>query len=218
MLGDIMAGVSHELRNPLGTIRSSLFSIKNCVDDEGGALRDRALERAERSIHRCDHIIEELLELSRAREVKRRVTPLDTWIKNVLDAAGLPDAITCETDLQANVAVSLDREKMRGAMMKLISNSVQSFDEKEGGEHRLMVSSLRSGHMCQIRITDSGSGMSPEVLDQVGKPLFSTRAFGVGLGVPVVRETVRGHGGEISFESEAGKGTTVIIELPVGER
>jgi len=57
--------------------------------------------------------------------------------------------------------------------------------------------------------------MSEEVLSRVGTPLFSTRAFGVGLGVPVVQETVRGHGGELSFESEAGKGTTVIIELPL---
>lgn len=215
MLGEIMAAVSHEIRNPLGTVRSSLFTLKNGLDGADRERLHRAIERGERNIIRCDRIIEELLELSRAHEIEQRATTLDTWLSGVLSAAEIPPAVSCEVRLQPGVMVSLDREKMRRALMNLINNSVQSFEDDAGREHRLMVTSFARGTTCEIRITDTGPGMSREVLNQVGTPLFSTRAFGVGLGVPVVQETVRGHGGELSFESEAGKGTTVIIELPL---
>lgn len=215
MLGEIMASVSHEIRNPLGTVRSSLFTLKNGLDGSDRERLRRAIERGERNIIRCDRIIEELLDLSRAHEIVQRATTLDTWLTGVVSSAGIPAAVSCQTDLQPGVMVSLDREKMRRALMNLITNSMQSFEDDDGREHRLMVTSFARGTTCEIRITDTGTGMSPEVLNQVGTPLFSTRAFGVGLGVPVVQETVRGHGGELSFESEAGKGTTVIIELPL---
>ncbi len=215
MLGEIMAAVSHEIRNPLGTVRSSLFTLKNGIDGADRERLRRAIERGERNIIRCDRIIEELLDLSRAHEIEQRATTLDTWLTGVLCAAEIPSAVSCEMQLQPGVMVSLDREKMRRALMNLINNSVQSFEEDAGREHRLMVTSFARGTTCEIRITDTGSGMSREVLSQVGTPLFSTRAFGVGLGVPVVQETVRGHGGELSFESETGKGTTAIIELPL---
>ena len=215
MLGEIMAAVSHEIRNPLGTVRSSLFTLKNGIDGVDRERLRRAIERGERNIIRCDRIIEELLDLSRAHEIEQRATTLDTWLTGVLSAAEIPPAVSCEVQLQPGVMVSLDREKMRRALMNLINNSVQSFEDDAGREHRLLVTSFARGTTCEIRITDTGPGMSREVLNQVGTPLFSTRAFGVGLGVPVVQETVRGHGGELSFESEAGKGTTVIIELPL---
>lgn len=215
MLGEIMAAVSHEVRNPLGTVRSSLFTIKNGLNGTDRERIYRAIERGERNIIRCDRIIEELLDLSRAHEIEQRATTLDTWLSGVLSGAGIPSDVSCEIRLQPGVMVSLDREKMRRALMNLINNSVQSFEEDTGREHRLLVTSLARGTTCEIRISDTGSGMSKEVLNQVGTPLFSTRAFGVGLGVPVVQETVRGHGGELSFESESGKGTTAIIELPL---
>jgi signal transduction histidine kinase len=215
MLGEIMAAVSHEIRNPLGTVRSSLFTLKNGINGGDPERLYRAIERGERNIIRCDRIIEELLDLSRAHEIEQRATTLDTWLSGVLSAAEIPAAVSWEMQLQPGVMVSMDREKMRRALMNLINNSVQSFEEDTGREHRLLVTSFARGTTCEIRITDTGSGMSKEVLNQVGTPLFSTRAFGVGLGVPVVQETVRGHGGELSFESVAGKGTTVIIELPL---
>lgn len=215
MLGEIMAAVSHEIRNPLGTVRSSLFTLKNGLDGVDRERLRRAIERGERNIIRCDRIIEELLDLSRAHEIEQRATTLDTWLSGVLAAAEIPPAVSWELQLQPGVMVSMDREKMRRALMNLINNSVQAFEDDAGREHRLLVSSFARGTTCEIRITDTGPGMSREVLSQVGTPLFSTRAFGVGLGVPVVQETVRGHGGELSFESEAGKGTTVIIELPL---
>ncbi len=215
MLGEIMASVSHEMRNPLGTVRSSLFTLKTTGPNGDPERMARALERAERNVIRCDRIIEELLDLSRARDLDRRVTPLDGWLKSVLDTAGLPDAVGCDFDLRANVNIPIDRDKMRRALMNLITNSVQAFEESPGQRQQLVVSSTRDGDACRISITDTGPGMSEDVLRKLGTPLFSTRAFGVGLGVPVVRETVRGHGGELSYESEVGKGTTVTILLPV---
>lgn len=215
MLGEIMAAVSHELRNPLGTVRSSLFTLKNGLDGSDPERLRRAIDRGERNIIRCDRIIEELLDLSRAHEIDQCATRLDMWLPGVIAAAGIPSTVSWEAQLQPGVMVSLDREKMRRALTNLIANSVQSFEDDETREHRLLVSSFARGTTCEIRITDTGAGMSEDVLNQVGTPLFSTRAFGVGLGVPVVQETVRGHGGELSFESETGKGTTVIIELPL---
>lgn len=215
MLGEIMAAVSHEIRNPLGTVRSSLFTVKHGLERADPERLSRALERAERNIIRCDRIIEELLDLSRARDVAPRSTPLDTWLRSVVASAGVPPAVACETDLRSAVSLPLDREKMRRAILNLINNSLQSFEEAAGRERRLHVSSERLDGLCRIRITDTGPGMPPEVLGKLGTPLFSTRAFGVGLGLPVVQETISGHGGQVCYESELGKGTTVTIELPL---
>jgi len=215
MLGQIMAAVSHEMRNPLGTVRSSLYTIKTGRERGDETRISRAIERAERNVSRCDRIIEELLDLSRARDIAPRDTPLDTWLTSVLKSAGIPETVGCDTDLQAGLSIAMDRGKMRRAVLNLINNSVQSFEDATDREHRLMITSIRDGERCRICISDTGPGMSKEILGNLGRPLFSTRAFGVGLGLPVVEETIRGHGGEVRYESEVGKGTRVTIDLPL---
>lgn len=214
-LGEIMSAVSHELRNPLGVIRGSLFSLERYAGLGGDGLAQRALDRCNRSITRCDHIIEELHDFSHAQDVTQQVLPLDEWLGDLISRVSLPDSVSCEMKLQAGVSVPLDPERMGRALRHLIDNSVEAFENNEQRERKLMITSLTDASRCRIEIRDTGMGMTPEELAQVGTPLFSTRAFGAGLGVPIARETIRRHGGTVRYESEANQGTTVTIELPL---
>ena len=214
-LGEIMSAVSHELRNPLGVIRSSLFSLERAIEKEDLRPATRVLARCDRSITRCDHIIEELHDFSQAQEVNQQVLPLDEWLADLVGRTAMPEAVSCETNLKAGVSVPLDPERMGRALRHLIDNSLDAFEDTKDREKRLMVTSLIDASRCRIQIQDTGTGMTADELAHVGEPLFSTRSFGAGLGVPIAKETIRRHGGTVHYESDPDKGTTVTIELPL---
>ena len=214
-LGEIMSTVSHELRNPLGTLSASLFTIRKGIEKDDPVRVQNAMGRCMRSILRCDHIIEELHEFSHLEKLQRRSTSVDDWLADFVGSTTVPDFVRFDTNFQSNAILALDADSMGRALFHLISNSVNAFENQEDQENRLIVSSLRYAHACRIQIQDTGSGMTPDVLAQVSEPLFSTRAFGAGLGVPIAEETIRRHGGTVHYESEVNKGTTVTIELPL---
>ena len=214
-LGEIMSTVSHELRNPLGTLSASLFTIKKGIEKGDNSRAVTAMDRCVRSIVRCDHIIEELHEFSHVEELQRRATSLDDWLADFVGNNPLPESIRFDTSFESDAILALDSESMGRALFHLISNSVNAFENQADRENRLIVSSLKYAQACRILIEDTGSGMTPDVLAQVNEPLFSTRAFGAGLGVPIAEETIRRHGGTVHYESEVNKGTTVTIELPL---
>jgi signal transduction histidine kinase len=215
-LGEIMSSVSHELRNPLGVIRSSLFSLKRAAERGREIPVGRLLERCDRSITRCDHIIEELHDFSRPRTLEQASLALDTWLREVIAQCAIPDTIEMETDLQSGIEIPLDPERMRLAIRHFIENSIDALECDSVEQKRLRIRSHLNGDgCCRIDIEDTGTGMTPEELSHVADPLFSTRAFGAGLGVPIAQDTVRLHGGAVHYESSAGQGTTVTIELPL---
>ncbi|MBN1907747.1 MAG: PAS domain S-box protein, partial [Deltaproteobacteria bacterium] len=111
-LGKLTATVSHELRNPLGTIRTSVFAIGKRLKGEDEKVTV-ALDRAERNIKRCDLIIDELLNYSRIKALALDPTTLDDWIRDVLDETKPPKGITVKTNFNAGVSINLDRERFR---------------------------------------------------------------------------------------------------------
>jgi DNA-binding LacI/PurR family transcriptional regulator/signal transduction histidine kinase len=227
VLGQLTATVAHEIRNPLGTVRTSVFAIGDAIErDERGRV-ERALQLAERNILRCDGIISELLDYTHDRVLRRKPMNLDVWLDHILNEQALPESIVCLRALNANVEVSIDSEHLRRAVINVVNNAIEAMQEArrersserlselDKGGNRLTVSThLVSDDRVEIRINDTGGGIPNEVMDKLFEPLFSTKSFGVGLGMPIVKNVLEQHNGGIEIISESGGGTTVVLWLP----
>ncbi len=214
-LGKLTATVSHELRNPLGTIQAAIFTIGDCLERKEPHRAERALELAERNILRCVNIIEELTSYTRVKRLDLAETSIDEWMERVLDEQTLPGEIHCESDLSSGVLALIDREKLRQAMVNLITNAVHALQGKGSTVKNLRISTRLLEGEYEICVRDDGVGMSDETREKIFEPLYSTKAFGVGLGMVIAKGIVEQHHGEISIESIDGKGTTVTLRLPI---
>jgi PAS domain S-box-containing protein len=214
-LGRLTATVSHELRNPLGTIQTALFSIENSLQRKDYSQGVRSLELAERSIGRCVTIIEELNSFARVKELKIAEASIDDWLRVVFEEQSIPKEITCELDLSIGIWTSFDQEKLRQVAVNLITNAVHALQDKTSGKKLLQISTHLLDDNYEIRFNDNGIGMSDDIIEKVFEPLYSTKGFGVGLGMVVVKNIIEQHHGEIHIESKKGKGTTVTLRLPI---
>jgi PAS domain S-box-containing protein len=216
-LGRLTATVSHELRNPLGTVRASLFSIAESVRDKGPDLDD-VLDRAERNIVRCDAIIEEMLDYVRVKQPVLSATCMDDWLASVLDEQSLPEGIEVRRDMASGVDVAIDREKLRRCIINLVTNAVQAIQEEGDGEGRVTVKTRAAGDRFEFTVTDSGPGIPADHMVKIFEPLFSTKGFGVGLGLPIVKQLAEVHGGGVDMRSKPGEGTTATLWLPLNPK
>jgi signal transduction histidine kinase len=211
-LGQLTATMAHELRNPLSAIRNTLFAVKETAANKGIDL-ERPLTRVERSVARCDRIINDLLDYTRVKELHLAELAPDPWIEEVLSEQRLPAGIELERRLDADCMIAIDPERVRRVLINLIDNAAQAMPE-DARERKITVTTalLDDGH-CEFAVADTGAGITADVLPKVFEPLFSTKSFGTGLGLPMVKQIVEQHGGTITITSEIGKGTRVTVRL-----
>ena len=220
-LGQLTATVAHEIRNPLGTVRTSVFAIGDAIEQGELERVERALQLAERNIVRCDTIISELLDYTRDWVLQCSPTDIDEWLNGLLDEVlnqgNIPESIVCIRELNANVEVSVDTEHLRRAIINVVNNAVDAMQEKghSKDENRLTISTRTIGKRLEIRVSDTGDGIPDEMRGKLFEPLFSTKSFGVGLGLPIVKGIMEQHGGGIEISSHANEGTTVVLWLPI---
>jgi len=214
-LGKLTATVSHELRNPLGTIQTALFSIEDSLERNDSSQVARTLELADRSISRCVTIIEELNSYARVKDLDISETSVDDWLKAVFNEQSVPEEMSYELDLSSDVRASFDNEKLRQVVVNLIANAVHALQDKQSNGKHLRVSTHLLGNKYEIRVSDNGIGMASDIKEKMFEPLFSTKGFGVGLGMVIVKNIVDQHHGEINIESKEGEGTTVTLRLPI---
>ncbi len=219
VLGQLTATVSHELRNPLATIRVSATAVDlKTRDRELGV--ERALDRIQRNITRCDTIISELLDYTRMPDLDRQTIEFDEWLNRLLDEQTIPEGITLRRDLASGARIRLDGERFQRVVINLLDNArqaIQSLPKEDGGTKELAVESRQAAGRLALSIRDTGGGIPPDVLPRIFEPLFSTKGFGVGLGLSIVKGIVEQHGGTIEIESEPGRGTTAVVRLPLSE-
>ncbi len=215
-LGQLTATVAHELRNPLSAIRNSIFAVKEALRAHGLTL-ERPLFRIDRGIARCDGIITDLLDFTRLRELKPALAVADDWLTETLDEQKLADGVALERALGApGVRLSFDPERLRRVLVNLVDNAAQALAESgEGRDKRIIVETRVAGDRFELAVRDNGPGIAPDVLPKVFEPLFSTKSFGTGLGLPMVKRIVEQHGGSVEITSAVGVGTTVRIRLPL---
>jgi signal transduction histidine kinase len=214
-LGQLTATVAHELRNPLSAIRNTAYAIREVAGPDAMQFM-RPLARIERSILRCETLVSDLLEFTRPKESTKNPVPLDHWLGEILDDQTLRDGIVLERRLgAAETLVALDAEQFRRVINNIIENAVQAIDgnDERGQQGRITVTTVASDFV-EILVEDSGPGIPADVLPRVFEPLFSTKGFGTGLGLPTVKKIVEQHDGSIWITSAAGHGAAVHIRLP----
>ena len=219
VLGKIIATVSHELRNPLGTIRTSLYTISQKLTGKNQVLVEKQLARAERNVMRCDTIIEELLDFTRASDLQLENTALDDLCSEVLNEYEFPENIKITRKFLSNAIIKIDKEKIRRALINILNNACMAMFQSENNEIqnplKLKILTGHSDTKVWIEILDTGPGIPDTEINKIFEPLYSTRAYGIGLGLPIVKQIMEKHSGGISIESQSGGETSVKLWFPI---
>jgi signal transduction histidine kinase len=222
-LGQLTATVSHELRNPLGVIRNTFYSLGEVVK-QGGLRLDRQLGRIDRNITRCNDIITKMLDYTRTRELDESPQVFDEWLREVLDEYELPPDIVLRRELGApGIHVMFDPGRLQQVFVNLLDNARDAITETRSGEEgggagdaaSITIRTSAFADRLDVSIHDTGGGIPAEVLPKIFEPLFSTKGFGVGLGLPTVKQIVEQHGGAIAIDSTPGNGATVALSFPL---
>lgn len=218
-LGVMAAGVAHELNNPMmGILNFIQYSLKHVAPDHKVY---PILQDTEREILRCNRIIENLLTFAHAEkrdesfyQEKEIGDLVGRVLKRLNDRIEL-EKITVEKHVtEAIMEVKMNAEGIERVLMNLVSNAIDSMEESKTKLLRIDVGQEKN--FLFIRISDTGSGIHPEVLQKIFDPFFTTKppGKGTGLGLSICRSIVREHQGDISCESRAGQGTSFKILLP----
>ena len=212
-LGGLAAGVAHEIRNPLSSIKglATYFADKFAPESE-----DRNLARVMTGeVDRLNRVISELLEFARPTDLKRRPSDINDVLEHCLkliqqDAA--EKQIQIERRLtEALCPVFIDPDRLSQCLLNLYLNAIEAM--APGG--RLTVSSDQPDpDQVRIRIADTGGGISPEDLDNIFNPYFTTKSKGTGLGLAIVHKIVESHNGQIQVESSPEHGTCFVLRFP----
>ncbi len=123
-LGQLTATVAHEIRNPLGTVQTSVFSIGDAIERKEMERVGRALNLAERNIRRCDGIITELLDFTRQKGLNPATMDIDVWLEDLLNEQKIPEGIECRRAINAGILVPFDSEYLRRAVINVVTNAV----------------------------------------------------------------------------------------------
>jgi PAS domain S-box-containing protein len=203
-LGKITAGVAHEVKNPLNSMRLWLENLKESLPAD-----------QEPAAQQADAVVKRFLDFTRPIEVKLEATSLKELLSEVMKVAQpqlLKAGVTVEESLGASVPeVWADRDLLKQAVLNLVLNAVEAMPN--GGELRLILK--RRGELAEISVSDTGKGIPPENRQKIFQLFFTTRPGGSGIGLATTFRIVQLHNGSIDFQSEAGRGTTFRIELPL---
>ena len=207
-LGRLAAGVAHEIRNPLNAISMAIQRLERDRPHElTGVIRGE--------IRRLNQIIEEVLSLSRSRTLQftpQRVTVLLDQLALLMGEEAQSKGINIKTLYDdPSLTVSMDSERMQQALINIIKNAMESIQ----GEGTVTLTARRSGKEgIRIGISDTGVGLSADELKRIFELDYTTKDKGLGLGLPLAHEIIKGHGGEIRVTSRVREGTTFDILLP----
>ncbi len=211
-LGQLSAGLAHELRNPLGTIKASAEMLSAQVSAENDVAREMA-GFISSEVDRTNSLVTRFLQFARPLQV--RLEPAD--LSQVLDRA-ITEAqreapqITIYKNYAPEIPpFPLDAELMERVFYNLVLNAAQA--TAPGGA--VTVKTRAAGGKAEIAVIDRGVGIDPKVRDNIFNPFFTTKPTGVGLGLAIVAKIVDEHGGKIAVDSESGKGSIFCVILPM---
>ena len=212
-LGQLTAGLAHELRNPLGTIRVSAEMLKKVSKDDGGIGREMT-EYITSEVDRANSLVTRFLEFARPLPLKPAVTDvhevIDRAVTQYERSADRPDVSVYKNYDPALRPVSLDGEWMERVFYNLLRNAA----EASAAGSSITVKTRPVDGFIEIAVIDRGSGITAEHRESIFNPFFTTKASGVGLGLAIVSKIIDEHGGRIVVESEPGQGSVFRVLLP----
>lgn len=215
-LGRIAAGIAHEIRNPLSSIKGFATYFKERYRDNP---EDKTTaEIMVQEVDRLNRVISQLLEFARPINVEKKPSSLQSLIQHSLktierqaEAKGIRIITSLAPDIKE---VSLDPDRINQVLLNLYLNAIEAMEK--GGTLSVDLSRAGISKGVRISVSDTGVGISKENLDHIFDPYFTTRPSGTGLGLAIVHKIIESHQGEVTVESEEGKGTEVAILLPTG--
>ncbi len=204
-LGELSAGIAHELRNPLGVIAGYTKLLSKKLDSS----LTPTVDAISREIIVMDRIISDFLSFAKPAELNISDIDLKTIIENCVTAVtGERDNIKLNLDINGLSVIKGDEVFLRQAFTNLIQNAIEAMPQ--GGE--LAINASSKGDFLDVAISDAGHGIAENIMDKIFLPFFTTKENGTGLGLAIVHKIVVSHGGNISVESSE-KGTTFRIRF-----
>jgi nitrogen-specific signal transduction histidine kinase/DNA-binding response OmpR family regulator len=213
LLNKLTAGIAHEIKNPLSSMRTCVQLLKEKYEDE--EFREFFQSTVTRDMDRLNDLIEKFVELTQPLELELATQDVHSILDEVLSSlknGEIPENIRLSTRYGASPSeTQADRKEISKGLTYVIRNAVEAM--AKGGD--LTVSTLSDGDSIKVSVRDTGSGIPEGQLENIWDPLFSTKNRGVGLGLPIGQKIITQHGGRIEIESTPGKGTTCHVYLPV---
>ena len=214
-LGRITAGVAHEVKNPLNSMRLWLENLKESLHAEADGASRQAVQVLDKEIDRLDAVVKRFLDFTRPMDIRLEATQLAELLKEVLEVAQ-PQLQKSNIQLAQLLPIDVpevyvDRALLKQAVLNLVLNAAEAMPG--GGQLRLVLS--RRGEAAEITVGDTGKGIPLEDRQKIFQLFFTTRPGGSGIGLASTFRIVQLLNGSIDFTSEVGRGTTFRIELPL---
>jgi PAS domain S-box-containing protein len=211
VIGQLASAVGHELRNPLGVIKNSVYYLNMILKDDADEKIFKHLKILDKKVNSANNIINDLLDITRKKVPTLQLTDLNKTVRNALSNLTVPENIVLDIKLAKIPKSLLDKEQIQRVIQNLIMNSIQAMTE--GG--KLTIQTTKHDNNMKLIVKDTGVGIPKKDIANLFTPLFTTKAKGIGLGLVICKQLVEGHNGAITVKSEVGEGSEFIVELPI---
>lgn len=210
-IGELAGIIGHDLRNPLTGIRGASYYLKTKYNDILDNKDKVMFETIDKSIDYSNKIVNDLIDYSSEIKLELEVTNPKKIIDNTLSLLTLPNNVSFKIETQESPDFQVDITKIRRSFINIIKNAFEAMPN--GGE--LTIKTEKNSDKMIFNFTDTGNGMTQEILEKLWSPLFTTKAKGMGFGLAITKRTIEAHGGKITAISSPNKGSTFTIEIPL---
>lgn len=215
-VGELSAGLAHEIRNPLGLIKSYIYVIRKRLS---GEVENHAFDVIDASVDRINNLIENLLGFSRLSkdksvkvDIKKLILSIIALEEKTLEKNGIN--IYMDFNLEKGSTLTLNEDVLKLIIVNLLNNSIDALRDTSNAEKNIKVTVTNMGGKLKMDFSDNGSGIPKENLETIFNPFFTTKETGTGLGLYILNSEIRSKDGQITVESVEGEGTTFHIILP----